>query len=918
MSIPDSFIENILSQLQKETAFHRETVAEAMKLEEVLDEFLEQRPPEPELSPAGSPLRICGPVSALPDPHGTRQAAAVLAHSRIPFQILLQNHGCGPEYLICAASGREEAMAALQKSAMPGLRIAPCEPSNALPLRSYARISCLDLEPDREVCATWMKSLCNLSSKEHWAVSVDAVPVRPGDSWIRSRIQTAEDLYSRLSGLSRITLSVTHPIAADAASPGHKWQKSQEQGQYCVASHRQLQQADRSLCRIQNILRNLECLFRSGGWQIRILLHSRTPQLQQMLQDIMSSVFSAAGISIGWESAEDSPPYTLLTGPQFASLTACPPLYGPDRRAEDLHTVRLGCHLHHGATISIPAEQLQRPFGIFGCQQQTTAGTLRQILTGIKDRTYVLIDPSGHCCHGLDCEIYSAHPGYKNCLRINPFRFPEGGSLARHIHILTALLCAACRLDEQHSAVLEQCITRCYVNLGWNILTGRNYYSRILEEERLYPTFSHLAEQLSSVSDRTDQNIMLQIGRFTEGIPGEILNDPSAAPLTGLIPGRSIAVDLSGLISEPVRLVALGALLMWLPQLPDFPGRILVIPDADLMPDNPEWDNITEDILRRITEKNAGPLFTSRSVSRLPRYLAESMDGCVVHRISPREQRDDLNRFLRPEQGSPDLYSLESDLALVRYGSMPFGACVTVSVCPPPEENPCSAGVPVQQSKDLVRHILEISADLNCLMQDLMEPLYFQILFDQDRVSLSTALRENLFEPIRAALSHHTLVDILQDSAPETVILQLVQHSFSSYIRGQGILGYCLQNLMEMYVFRILRLTVQDRSLREADWTVLQDYRRNILDPRYREMILRSRGNLFEMICRHAGVYTHAELLVHILSDMYRYDPRNLTEVELSELVEYLSAGYLLRPTNPDRMRTGLVDPLYRCTQQDE
>lgn len=890
MNIPESFIANILSRLQQETV-------DAGGLLKGLDDLLTALPPQQDHSEyIPFTLRIPDPADSI------TEAARILAYSRFPLKFQVRNRDAAPEFLLSTTFELQQSLLTLLKTSIPGLQAEPYTEEQSLPMQSFACFSCLDQDPGREVSGAWIDAISGLSLPGCWCVCLEAVPLTQSDSWTLTQITAAEALYAKLMELSQITCAITQPIPPDPKNSGQKWQKTTDPGQFTATSRKKNPQIDRAAIRADNIVNNLDRLLREGGWTVRLTLQTQTSEQMETLQSLLQATFCSCGTAMGWEE-RDHP--TVLTRAQLASTVSVSRVSG--------------CGCHSVSPASIPSEQLQKPFGILGADRKTAYGLLQQLLSGRKNVFFLIIDPEGSSYRDPASRTYTLRPGNENSIRINPFRFPQGASVAWHIQALTDLLTVAWDLDSRHRTVLEQSISECYTGLGWNLITDTNYYSSILEEQRLYPTFDTLAEVLSGCSDRQHQNLLQQLDRFVTGIPGAALNDSHAVPLSVLLSSaETVTVDLSALVSHPAKQVAMGSLLIELAQYPDALSHIPVLKEADLLLGRETENTALEDAVQKLTEKRAGPVFISRSVSSLPRYLLDFMEGCISHRLSARDQGEELLRFFRPEQGRLDLHTLDTGLAMIRFGDMRCAGCFRIAPQPTHTEECPPAVASAADPRDLVRHLLEISADLNQVVQERMEPLYFQILFDTDRDNLTAALRENLFEPIRSMLAHHTLMDMIQNADPETLVLQLVEQSFGRYIRKRSILGHGLQNLMEMYVFRILRLVIRGGYLRETDWRILQDYRRSVLEPRYRDMVLRSRGTLHETICHNVGVHTHSELLVQILVDLHRYQPHSCTEEETAHLVQSLARQYLLKLPPEEQLNRKLANPVYRCLQEEE
>lgn len=895
MYIPDSFFTNILSRLQQEAASHR---AFSAQLKDALDDLLTRLPPPPDSSPDCRLLFLRGMEA---DAGAVRQTVRMLAHSRLPLDLQIRNSSSGPEFLLGTTADREQTLLTLLQAGLPGLQTAPEQHDDALPLQTSALFSCLDQDSIQEGSESWMDALSGLSLPGCWSVRVEAVPVDPDDSWIREQLESMEVLSSKLTALSQMTSTISQPLPTDPGTQSSLWQRSADPGHFTASVQRQTPQADRSLCRVQNALDNLDSLLRHGGWKIRITLGSGTRQQMEILQSFFHGAFSGPGALIRWKEGETSDCWSVLTRPQFAALVSLP----------------TSCS--SGYPVAIPPAQLRRPFGIFGQDSQASADALHYALSGREDLCLLMLDPDGGYCRNIVNRVFRMIPGDSTSLRINPFWLPESSDLTWHIQSLTDLIGTALQFDALHRAVLEQTITSCYTELGWDLITNTNYYSHILEDERLYPTFDQLMEALTALSENLNQDILVRLERFVTGACGTLLNRSCATPLKELLSvGQDAAVDFSGLVSPTVKQVAMGALLIQLAQAPQAGTHLLTVMEADMVWGREGECSMMEDVLHRLTAMQAGPVFTARSPEGLSRCLLDAMDGCIVHRLSVREKGEDLVRFLRPGQGSPELQALDPSCAMLRFGSMDRALSFRLPPSPSRDKNPGSDRPSSAQPRELIRHLLDASADLMQLTNELMEPLYFQILFDQDRVNLTAALRENLFGPIRRALTHHTLMDMLRDTDPETLIPELVEQRFRIYIRRQANLGYCLQNLMEMYVSRILRLAIGERPLREADWKVLQDYRRTVLEPRYRDMVLRSRGNLHELICRSAGAMTHSELLVQLLVELYRYYPQGCGMKELSDFVHSTGQRFLLKLPGEEQVRSGLTEPMFLCIQEDE
>lgn len=953
-SNPNSTVEDtVFQELSKEAS------KQLADLEELLGAF---PPPVEDENCSYSVIRSMG------DPEGNTgallRAALALSASGIPLRIRLCGTGNGSaNFIVGTTPDSTQTLHHILKSTLRVIKtenVALQEESFALDSSAVCGNVC-SAEPDRTPSAR-MDDIIRLLCSGRCRVGMDFFPLNSGDAWIAEHYSSLAEVHDRLRECSEMTAQVTRNATTGVSTVTAPKLFSQNRpdtfgiGPTTIKRNTPARQgaalAEAELERLQKILR-------SGGWMVSLRVQAEQAELLAALQAILGSNILSLGMSCRWISPYENRISLLLPQQDLPVLLSFPAEPFPGLQMQSIRSygmnppvsadgegAEIGNLVWQGEVTETPfkisARQLTRHAGIFGISGTGKANAIHALLRGLDDTPFLIIDPGTQGYRWLanenkNAEFCTMRADSARRLQINPFWFPAGSSLQYHIHILTELIGSTLQGDDVACGILEQCISQTYADMGWNLATNRNYYEQLLETDKLYPTFSHLCETVISYFDHIAHEssvqtckhaILVRLRSFTTGACGILLNHSVPTPLEDWIKERkTVVIELDALGSDPMKAVAAGALLAQYFQYIRAcypPGgaalhRLLVLDDAHrLFAPQYGQTQLLGDMLTQLPDYAVGCLVAAQSPVDLSSDVLKNLDGRIVFRSVRQEDVSSLQNDLLLDAQDHTLHTLPDGQALVRFSTMESPACVRIHRQP---ETALPVQLPddsIDPAEELAAHLLDTSSQLQEIVNLLMEPLYHQILFDEDRRSLSNALSQKLYSVIQDALAHHTLVDMIGDTDTDDLIVQLITIVFGEFVRSRYQLGYCLQSMIEMYASRILHLTIGGETIREADWRALLDYRRSLLDQRFVEMLKRSRGVTLSLIRERFGLTPHFELIASVLSDAYNTDWIDLSEEELFVSLQPILRASFLEVPDKSRIRAELLHAVYVCLHDEE
>ena len=244
---------------------------------------------------------------------------------------------------------------------------------------------------------------------------------------------------------------------------------------------------------------------------------------------------------------------------------------------------QLGNILWNGTPFSpfwLSPGALSRHAFICGMTGSGKTNTLFKILEGVQ-LPFCVIEP----VKGEYRALKSAYPNLKvwtmkvtddrdpsvQVMRINPFWFPEQGSLAFHIDSIKTIIASSFELTAAMPNILEQCLYNIYVKAGWDLVTNQNVYAGKIPQEYLYPTFSDLCSEIETYLNNSDFSgdlmgdykgaLLSRLKSFVNGYKGILLNTNAHPDYSQIMNGCSV-LELEGLADDADKCLVMGTILV--------------------------------------------------------------------------------------------------------------------------------------------------------------------------------------------------------------------------------------------------------------------------------------------------------------------------------------------------------------------
>jgi hypothetical protein len=104
------------------------------------------------------------------------------------------------------------------------------------------------------------------------------------------------------------------------------------------------------------------------------------------------------------------------------------------------------------------------------------------------------------------CNVFGTNPNYTSLLKINPFSFPAGIHVMKHIDRLIEILNAIWPMYAAMRAILKDAIEKTYSLCGWNLLTSSNKFAQN-DKQPLFPDFFDLLKVLPDVINKSEYSV---------------------------------------------------------------------------------------------------------------------------------------------------------------------------------------------------------------------------------------------------------------------------------------------------------------------------------------------------------------------------------------------------------------------------
>lgn len=457
---------------------------------------------------------------------------------------------------------------------------------------------------------------------------------------------------------------------------------------------------------LDQAVRRLEAGRAAGMWRVSAVVGAETgPTVRSALSVLTGTLGGGAtrsptpfrAYACGQDPSRGYPVHSnLLTSAELASLCALP---GRDRLGFAIHDEvgfdvdveppSRGAGLALGEILDgqvptghpwvIPTNDLCRHALVAGHtgsgKSTTTRGLLRELARS--GTPFLVLEPAKSEYRRLAGEIAQLlvlrvgappRPGETPFL-LNPLSFPEGFPLHTHIDLFKQTFVASFGLVPPMPYLLETAIYRAYSARGWNLGSGRHPRGH----ERLsFPTLSDVLAQIDHVVDDAGYDgelsrnlraaLTTRIGNLCQGPKGMSLDTRVALP-DDLIFESPLVLELRHLGSDEEKALVMGFILTRLYERREVQGaggeaptlrHLLIIEEAHhllrrVSERSTELGNMAHqavntfsNVLAEIRAYGQGVLVLEQIPTLLASEVIKQTSLKVVHRLPPRDDRDEL------------------------------------------------------------------------------------------------------------------------------------------------------------------------------------------------------------------------------------------------------------------------------------
>ncbi len=628
-----------------------------------------------------------------------RQMAQILCAYKedITLSVISQSDGMGQvntQFLISSEAASHEPLSSMIRSVYGKVGMSPVKDIPDFPLQLHAAGTVqpsLKNEEKRDKskifdsCESWITAvLTAVPSSGNYTVRLHFSPIQD-TSKIKKKIKSLGDFYRKLrfhgevnwSNIVNIGLSVNegqtvvhNMVGTDVNSYNSGY--SMNLGSMNI-QRRATQLAERIECEIQRLTQAIH----TSCWAVGISISATDMETAQTLISVLSGTLAAAKIWLTWS---ENPSITPLV---VNAEEVLPMMYFPTRefcgfrfseneefslvsQCNDHQGFEIGNILWNGTPFSsfcLSPNALSRHAFICGMTGSGKTNTLFRIMEGF-NIPFLVIEPVKGEYRALkalypDLQMWtmrvedSQNTAVK-MMRINPFWFPEGGSLAFHIDSLRTIISASFELTAAMPNILEQCLYNIYVKSGWDLVTNRNIYWGKVSAEYLYPTFTDLCNEVEYYLNHSDFSqetmgdykgaLLSRLKSFVFGYKGILLNTTAYPDYAQIMGGHSV-LEMDGLADDADKCLVMGTVLIQYYQylklhFKDSPmerklQHLLVIEEAHRLFKN----------IKVGKGENGGPNPTGQLVDSLSNMMAEIRafgEGMLIVDQSPTKVAEDV------------------------------------------------------------------------------------------------------------------------------------------------------------------------------------------------------------------------------------------------------------------------------------
>lgn len=623
-------------------------------------------------------------------------------------------------------------------------------------------------------------------------------------------------------------------------------------------------------------LEQYQCMRNGGGWTVSLSISADDAMLLEELKNICGAPLVQLGCPCVWNdvplyAGSEVPCAALLSGAQLDLLARAPDEDFPGFQTEQLrrleinppcpsgNSIALGEVLSNGeptgAMMQIPFSALNGHCLIVGASNTGKSNTTFDLLCKLSDIPFVIVEPVKGEYRSLravypELKVYTLNTCGENPLRMNPFWFPEGGSVSYHISSLMAIIASAFDLYEAMPVILEQCLNNIYIDCGWNLETNCNIYQGEKPAEMLFPTFTQLCAAVEAYLDHSTYSaevkgnyksaLLNRLNTFTTGAAGILLNCRQIPPVQSWIhSGDRCVLELEACASDADRAIVMGCILtQYFEALKHNGGpftrqlrRLIVLEEAhhlfqrehsDSNQSKAHLTSLLTNLLCEISGYDVGIAVVDQRPAALSCAVIANTALKIVHRLTQQDDLDALNGSLLLDPADADApSSLQRGEALVRYGSMRRPAHMRAKLCLCKQNALLSHDSRVGSGG--AQHLLDklrMTPDAGKAVQAVCGALVNHVLFDTAAGAL-TALQEACrVLRTQAACCGYTrkLMDSITPSICGDVLTLYVEKALlAQYPRHSLVRDHIL-----MVVSRLIDLQLgSGRALRSGEWQLL-------------------------------------------------------------------------------------------------
>lgn len=532
----------------------------------------------------------------------------------ITFSVTSCRSGMGrmdTRFFISSESDRQEPLLAMIRSAYGKAETELTENIPDFQHRMYATGSVVFLGKeaekqskgfDEKQCTSWITAvLSSVPSDGNYTVRVRFVPF-DNAAERRRRLELLNDCYRNLrfygdlnwSNSVNMGLSVNEGQNVINATIGTNSTGSNSGYSMNLAGRETHKKA---LQLSDSIEHTMQCLAQAGQmppWAVQISISANTMDTLQSVSSILSGTLSENGFSLRWSANPAVEPIVaysdkVLPLMMFPTREYCGfgfseiEEFSLVSQSDQTEGFQLGNILWNGTPFSpfwLSPGALSRHAFICGMTGSGKTNTLFKILEGVQ-LPFCVIEP----VKGEYRALKSAYPNLKvwtmkvtddrdpsvQVMRINPFWFPEQGSLAFHIDSIKTIIASSFELTAAMPNILEQCLYNIYVKAGWDLVTNQNVYAGKIPQEYLYPTFSDLCSEIETYLNNSDFSgdlmgdykgaLLSRLKSFVNGYKGILLNTNAHPDYSQIMNGCSV-LELEGLADDADKCLVMGTILV--------------------------------------------------------------------------------------------------------------------------------------------------------------------------------------------------------------------------------------------------------------------------------------------------------------------------------------------------------------------